>query len=242
MKKLKRNLLATCFSLTALSGFSQVRQEMRSSRLDTNMIVLDEEGKALRHYQYSKLMNSGEYTIHQKVGEANFSIKKLSLQEQIKYSELLEKLVATKSPMLKKGQTLNLSPFSNLLKMEEMDQKVKILIFWSSGCPPCTESFESINEVLRQVNNPDELLVLAITGDNQEMASRKLKEKPLLYAKLFSGASAIFKYYIFPHYQDNRVPIYVIADKNDVIRFSVDGIGPQVMNSFKTQLRAILNQ
>jgi hypothetical protein len=74
------------------------------------------------------------------------------------------------------------------------------------------------------------------------MASKKLKEKPLLYARLFSDASEIFKYYISPYYQDNRVPIYVIADKNDVIRFSVDGIGPQVMNSFKTQLRAILNQ
>ncbi len=242
MKNLKRNLFTTGFFLIALSGFSQVRQEMISRGLDTNMIVLDEQGKPLKHYQYSKLMNSGEYTIHQKAGEANFSIKRLSLQEQIRYSELLEKLVATKSPMLKKGQKLDLSPLSNFLKMEEIEQKVKILIFWSSGCPPCTESFESINEVLRQVNNPDELLVLAVTGDNQEMASKKLKEKPLLYARLFSDASAIFTYYISTYYQYNRVPVYVIADKNDVIRFSVDGIGPQVMNAFKAQLRSLLNQ
>jgi thiol-disulfide isomerase/thioredoxin len=237
MKRLKRYCSTSCFILISLISLSQERKEIRSNLLDTNMIVLDEQGKTLKYYQYQKLLNSGEYTFMRTVGQANFVLKKLSSEEQVKYSELVETLMAVKSPMLKKGEKLDMSPFSDILAKEESEQKVKVLIFWSSACPPCTESFESINETLKQISNRDEVLMLAVTGDSQTVASQKLKEKPLLYAKLISNASSVFKYY--QHY---TTPIFVIADKNDVIRFSVDGIGPQMINAFKTQLRAVLTQ
>ncbi len=139
--------------------------------------------------------------------------------------------------MLKKGQKLDLRPFSEVLTTEDTDQKVKVLVFWSVYCPPCLESFQHLSEIFKQVKNPDELLVLAITGNNPQEARRKLEEKPLLYAKLISNGGTILN-----HYQLNSFPTYIITDKNDIITFAVDGIGPQVMNAIRTQLRSLLNQ
>ena len=132
---------------------------------------------------------------------------------------------------------LNMLPFFEVIDRTELDQKVKVLIFWSPECPPCTESFESVNEIFRQIYNPQEVITLAVTMRSQEQASTKLQEKPLLYAKLISSASGIFTAYNL-----NTMPTFVIADKNDVIQFAVSGIGPQVMVAFKSHLRALLNQ
>jgi protein-disulfide isomerase len=122
-------------------------------------------------------------------------LKKLSIQEQVQYSEYVETLMSVKNPVLKKGQKLDLRPFSEVLTTEDTDQKVKVLVFWSVYCPPCLESFQHLSEIFKQVKNPDELLVLAITGNNPQEARRKLEEKPLLYAKLISNGGTILNHY-----------------------------------------------
>jgi protein-disulfide isomerase len=226
-----------------LLGQETVRREsttIRGLRLDTNKVVYDESGNALRYYQYNKLINTGEYSIRSggdpRDPTTKHFLKKLSLQEQMSAAERISSALAVKSPVLKPGMLNNL-PFYEVFDKNEFDQKVKVLIFWSAGCPPCTESFESVNEIFRQIYNPQEVISLAITRDSREKASAKLKEKPLLYAKLISNGSSIYNAYNL-----NSMPTFIIADKNDVIQFAATGIAPQMMIAFKSHLRALLNQ
>lgn len=235
--------LSLIFSFSSLIVYAQTHTSVvKGTRLlDTNEVIYNEDGVALRYYQYTKLMNSGDYGIrlsgHPDDPQTKRFLKRLTVAEQMRMSEFVKTRMPAKSPILKEGMKLNVLPFLEVLSNEELEQKVKILIFWGAGCPPCTESFESINEVFRQVYNTEEVLTLAITRDSKEKAAEKLKEKPLLYAKLISNAANVYTAYNL-----NSTPTFVIADKNDVILFAVTGLGPQVITAFKTQLRTLLNQ
>jgi hypothetical protein len=49
MKYYKRYLLTTLLMIIAFTMHAQIRKEMSSNALDTNMVVLDENGNALRY-------------------------------------------------------------------------------------------------------------------------------------------------------------------------------------------------
>jgi thiol-disulfide isomerase/thioredoxin len=218
-----------------------IKRYSSRGKLDTNRVVYDESGKALRYYQYVKLLNSGEYTVSIKGAagdpQAKHYLVKMTPQEQLERAERVRTSMTAKSPLLKAGMKLNLLPFFEVFQKEELDRKVKVLVFWRPDCPPCTDSFESLNEIFKQVYNPDEVIVLAVTPSSFNEASQKLKEKPLLYAKLISSASSVLAAYQLTSY-----PTLVIADKNDVIQFSSSGLGPQVIATFKNHLRSLLGQ
>ncbi|WP_345951513.1 TlpA disulfide reductase family protein [Mucilaginibacter sp. PAMB04274] len=213
-----------------------------STRLDTNEVVYNEQGKALHYYQYLRLLNSGEYTVTIKGGmpgdpTAKKFLKRLSVEEQNRQYTMMKKFTIIKSPQLQEGMELDVMPLLQVMKPAELSNKVIVLIFWSAGCPPCTESFADINDFLKQIHNPEELVVLAISRDSKQVAQAKLKEKPLLYAQFLNQASAAYS-----AYQLNHMPSYVVADKSHIIRYSATGTGQTTLPSFKSTIKAVLQQ
>jgi peroxiredoxin len=214
-----------------------------SSRLlDTNQVVYDEQGKSLRYYQYQRLLNSGEYTVTFKGGRpgdpaAKKYLKRLSVQEQNNRYLMAMPYTPIKSALLQEGTKLDIKPLLTAMRPEELENKVVVLIFWSAGCPPCTESFADINDFLKQIHNPEELVILAISRDNQQTAEAKLKEKPLLYAQFLNQASSVYN-----AYQLNHMPSYVVTDKSHTIRYSTTGSGQVTLPTFKSTIKAVLQQ
>lgn len=213
----------------------------RRETLDTNRIVYDEQGNALHYYQYTKLLNTGDYKITSNgphdSPDTKFYIKKTTPQENLRIYQFIKDKIAIKSPVLQEGSILNVAPLQDALKDENLDKKVIILVFWNAGCPPCTESFASINDFFRQINNLQNIEVIAITPDDEATALAKLKEKPLLYAKLISNASAVTY-----AYQLKTFPSYVVADRDHVIRYAVNGSSSITIPMLKTVISQILYQ
>ncbi|MFD1255218.1 peroxiredoxin family protein [Mucilaginibacter terrae] len=213
-----------------------------SLRLDTNAVVYDEQGKSLRYYQYQQLLNSGDYTISYKGGmpgdpAAKRFLKRLTVQEQNDRYLTIKQFTLIKSPLLQEGMQLDVKPLLAAMKPEELYNKVVVLIFWSAGCPPCTESFADINNFLKQIHNPEELVVLAISRDSKQVAQAKLQEKPLLYAQFLNQAHSVYN-----AYQLNHMPSYVVTDKSHIIRYSTTGAGQTTLPSFKSTIKAVLQQ
>jgi protein-disulfide isomerase len=212
-----------------------------SRKLDTNEVVYNEKDQPLRYYQYQKLLNTGEYTIISKgpYTDPNSKryLKRISQQEQNSTFEALRSMMAIKSPVLKEGMTLDVSPLKEVMSDSELDNKVVVLVFWHPECPPCTESFEQINELFRQIYNPDEVAVIAITRANTSAANAKLKEKPLLYAKFLNSAASIYSAYNL-----NSYPSYVVTDKKHMIRYSTSGAGTITLPLLKSSVRSALQQ
>lgn len=214
-----------------------------SSRLlDTNEVVYDEQGNALRYYQYQRLLNSGEYTITLKGGmpgdpAAKRYLKRLTVQEQNDKYSTIKQFMQIKSPLLQEGMELDVKPLLTAMTSKELENKVIVLIFWSAGCPPCTESFADINDFLKQIHNPEELVVLAISRDSKQAAQAKLQEKPLLYAQFLNQAHSVYN-----AYQLNHMPSYVVTDKSHIIRYSTTGAGQITLPTFKSTIKAVLQQ
>lgn len=210
-------------------------------RLDTNKVVYDEQGKALHFYQYEKLLNTGDYTMRLSGSPLDPAtkryLKKMSDQEKNAQFAGIKERMAIKSPVLQEGLYLNTDPLKRALDTEELDGKVIVLIFWAADCPPCTESFAGLNDFLKQIHNPEDLLLLAITPDEKTVADAKLKEKPLLYAQLLSNARAIAN-----DYQLSTYPSFVVADKSHVIRYAISGSSSITLPMLKSTIKAVLFQ
>jgi peroxiredoxin len=212
-----------------------------SAPLDTNQIVYDEKGNALRFYQYQHYLNSGEYSIRYSGLPTNPSTKrylfKLSAQQQNGMYDILKKSGTIKSAFLQEGSSLNINPLLEGLTKAELDNKVIVLIFWDPECPPCTESFADINDFFKQIHNPEDLVILAITNTSKTNAQIKLKDKPLLYAQFMNSARSVYN-----AYQLNAYPSYVVTDKNHVIRFAHTGSSQITLPAFKSAVKAVLQQ
>jgi len=241
-------LALLCVLAIKANGQDTVKRRIMTTRessfrfkLDTNQIVYDEQGKALHYYQYEKLLNTGDYTMRLSGSPSDPAtkryLKKLSDQEKNAQFESVKARMVIKSPVLQEGMSLNTMPLTRAINATELDGKVIVLIFWGADCPPCTESFASLNDFLKQIHNPEDLLLLAITPDDKEVADAKLKEKPLLYAQLLSNARSITK-----DYQLSTYPSFVVADKSHVIRYAISGSSSITLPMLKSTIKAVLFQ
>lgn len=209
--------------------------------LDTNEVIYDEKGNALRYYQSQKLLNTGEYTITMDmvngVPGTTKRLKKLTVTEQNAAYEHLKAMMAIPGQYLKEGQLLDVAPLLTILNKQEVDQKAIVMIFWSPECPPCTESFSALNDFFTQIYNPERIAILAITTDDKSVAAAKLKQKPLVNAQLLSNARDITSAYDL-----NSYPAFVVTDKEHIIRLAIRGTGSITINAFKNTIRSVLYQ
>jgi peroxiredoxin len=210
--------------------------------LDTNEVVYDESGKALKYYQSQKLLNTGEYTMVPNSGDPNapgttWRLKKTTVAQQTASYESVRTTMAIPGPYLKEGQPLDVTPLLSAVSAQELENKIIVMIFWSSDCPPCTESFEALNDFFTQIHNPESIVILAITTHDQLSADAKLKEKPLYHAQLLSNARRITN-----AYQLNVYPAFVVTDREHVIHFASKGLGPVSIAAFKNVIRSVLYQ
>jgi len=233
--KIVYSLILCLISTLAIGQVSVSVSERAGPRLDTNKVVYDEQGKPLRYYQYSKLLNSGEYTLKSdgdpfRPETKNF-LKKLTLDEQVSMMQMSKKFMKINNPILEEGAILDISPLTDVFSKDTLYRKVIILIFWNTQCPPCTESFESFNNFLKQIRSND-AMVIAVTSDNKPDALAKLKEKPLLYANVVSdGQSVIDAYNI------RSFPSFIITDRSQIVRLAIAGQGPQTIPLIQSTLR-----
>lgn len=214
--------------------------QLRGAKLDTNRLVYDEQGNALHFYQYQKLLNSGEYTMkvsHSPGADAKYVIEKIDQQKRIMLYGLMQNQMAIKDSPLQKYKPLDITPLLEIATKEELEKKAIVLIFWNPDCPPCTEAFGSINDFFERIQNPQDVVIMAITADNELVASVKLKQKPLKYAQLIGSAGSINN-----AYNIRSFPAYVVADKDHIIRFAVAGQSPVTIPAFKDAISTILIQ
>jgi len=231
------------FVMYAASAQAQTRTVTRttvttSSRtpLDTNKTVYDENGNELKYYQYQKLLNTGNYILRSDGSPsepgAKFYLKKVTDEEHLKTFERMRSFYANKSPLLQENKELDIRPLLyDAATKQELDHKVIVLIFWSTECPPCTESFAALNDYFKEIENPEKIIIIALTRDNDLAVAAKMRDKPLEHVRLVNNAGKIIN-----AYQNRQDPAFVVADKDHTIRFSLVNQIPEFKNAIKAAL------
>jgi peroxiredoxin len=238
-----KNLFITILlSLSGLCATAQVPIQARQSTmaLDTNAVVYDEQGKVLKYYQYTKLLNSGEYTLRGTGAPgspgAKLTVVKMPEEQKAMMLQMVKQNMTIKSGVLREGNILDVNALKNAFEQENFDGKAIVMVFWYADCPPCTTSFESLNDILKEFADPN-LVSVGVTNDNKKIAADKLKEKPLLTTHLLSngykvsGAYGIYEY-----------PTYVITDKAHVIKLAITGSSPFTLSMIKTTIKTVLER
>jgi hypothetical protein len=224
-----------------VKGKGVVFRERRGVRLDTNLIYYDESGNALRYNQMQKLLNTGDYQISLSgmpgAATTKYYIKKMTADQRADLYERLKSMMAIESPRLQENSVLDINPLLGFVKKNQLDQKIIVMMFWSAGCPPCTESFSALNDFFGQVKNPNKITILAISPDNKSDGMEKLKEKPLENTTLVFNGGKIMEDYEFKSY-----PAFVVTDISHVIRFASKGLGPVSIAAFKSAILSALKQ
>ncbi len=241
--KMKKLIIAILITFSGIAAMAQIppiptQGSTATMRLDTNTLVYDEQGKALRYYQYARLIGSGDYTMRIVGGApgtpgAKNVLVKMPDELKAQMYEAAKSRMAIKAGALREGGVLDVKPLVKALKNETLDNKPVLLIFWNVGCPPCTAVFANINDLFKEVNNPD-LVSIGISLDEKEQVEDQLKKTPLnatysLHdASRISGAYGIYEY-----------PVYVLADKDHNIKFSVRGGSPFVLPALKKAINEL---
>jgi peroxiredoxin len=243
MKKLIITILIAFSGIQAMAQMPPVPMQGSTAtmRLDTNTVVYDEQGKALRYYQYARLIGSGEYTMRIVGGApgtpgAKNVLVKMPDELKAQMYEAAKSRMTIKAGALREGGILDVKPLVKALKNETLDKKPVLMIFWNVGCPPCTAVFGNINDLLKEVNNPD-LVSIGIGLDEKEEAEDQLKKTPLNATYLLNDASRISGAYGIYEY-----PVYVLTDKDHNIILALRGGSPAVLPAIKKAIKEVLSK
>ncbi len=93
--------------------------------------------------------------------------------------------------------------------------KLKLIIFWKTGCDHCDDACNSVNKYFKELTK-DKIVVFAVntTETNRELWHKKLKEKneKWVHCADFSGKSRYKEYYYV-----SSTPMMYIIDQNNMI-------------------------
>lgn len=207
---------------------------------DTNQVLYNEKGKALRYYQYSKILSTGLYKTRLSDDQSlprKLIITKLTDEELNKYNSLIRENTKIKNQYVYETKRLDAAPLTAFYEQDKLDNKVIVQIFWYANCNTCSELFADLNEFFKSLGDPKDLLVLLITNDNQDIANKKLKEMPLKNAELISSGKAIAD-----AYQITGYPAYIVSDKNYVIKYAVAGFSRLAIPDLKNVIKSTLGK
>lgn len=242
------SLLFLYFNLQAQDNLKTVRTSsgimtMKASmlpKIDTNLVYYNSQGKALRYYQYNKILQTGLYRLvpsSDKSLPQKMVITKMSEEEINRFNVIIRENTKVTTPYIYEGKKLDLAPLTAFYEPDKLANKVIVQVFWYASCSTCTENFGLIGDFIKGLGDPKDLLVLAITTDNNDVAIKKLKEQPLRNAELISSGNAVSDAYAL-----SRYPVYIVSDKNQIIKYAVVGSSRLTIPDLKIAVKAALGQ
>lgn len=137
-------------------------------------------------------------------------------------SELKSAVIGTKVPSFTVISTKGTG-----IRSEDFRGRVSLLDFWASWCAPCVASLEHVNALARE--HPKDLSVIGINVDGPERrptAEKMIAQKSLSFPQVIRGlGESDFLWKTFGSMRDMQlsIPLYVIIDKQGVIRYAGHG-------------------
>jgi len=243
---MRKLIITISIVFSGIQAMAQMPLPMQGSmaavKMDTNNVAYDEKGNELHYYQYMKLVGSGEYTLRGSGGAlpgtpgVKLMVVKMPAEQMAQMYEMVKAMITIKAGPLREGDIMDVKPMMKALKNETLDRKAVLLIFWGVNCPPCTSVFGNLNELFKEINDP-ELVTIAISNDYKSDAAEQLKKTPLNATYLLNDASRISGAYGMDGY-----PVYVLADKDHNVKFAVRGGSPIVLPALKKTIKEVLSK
>lgn len=123
------------------------------------------------------------------------------------------------------------------ITLSEMKDKVVMIEFWATWCPPCRQSIPDLNTIYEKYKDRG-FVLLAISldkgSDAQSNVMSFMKEYPIAYTVLLDNGETGRKYGV------NSIPTSFIIDKNGRIVNKHIGYSPNSANAISQEIEALL--
>jgi thiol-disulfide isomerase/thioredoxin len=215
----------------AFNSYAQVHKTS-SARVTDKSVVKDADGTTYTYAIWSKLMETGLYSL--KPGEGDeFLLFRLTPEQAERNIENRKKAIQNMSKprvseVFQEGENFIADRFTSLDKikfdLKTNTDKVYVLNFWFINCPPCKKEIPDLNELVKQYKDNKDVVFLAIALDGASDLRDFLKTMPFDYQIIPDGRYYAQKYGVTSY------PTHVIVGKDGLIKFSTVGLAQNTIS------------
>ena len=210
-----------------------------------NYAFYDSSNKKLTPKEAEEKFKSGMYKVEAFVNDNDvFKLAYLTKMTQQELQEMMETYQNESASFdaALKGKPLPDFVFKDILgntyTPEDIKGKVVVINLWFTSCAPCIEEMPELNKLVKEYENNDAVLFLALALD---------EKGPRLDTFL---KTHVFNYNIIPGAQDYVVkklpptpfPTHIVLDKNSNVVFTLAGYTPQVGDLIKSSINSFLEK
>ena len=208
-----------------------------------NYAFYDSSNKKLTPKEAEEKFKSGMYKVEAFVDDND--VFKLAYLTKLTPQELQEMMESYQNQSASVDATLKGKPlpdfvFKDILghiyTPEDIKGKVVVINLWFTSCAPCIQEMPDLNELVKEYENNDAVLFLALALDEKGPRLNKFLE------------THIFNYNIVPDSQDyvtkklqvSAFPTHIVLDKSSNVVFTLFGYTPGVGELIKSSISSFL--
>ena len=210
-----------------------------------NYTFYDSGNKKLTPKEAEEKFKSGMYKVEAFV--TNNDVFKLAYLTKLTQQELQEMMETYQNESASfdaalKGKPLPDFVFKDILgntyTPEDIKGKVVVINLWFTSCAPCIVEMPELNKLVKEYENNDAVLFLALALDEKGPRLNKFLE------------THVFNYNIVPDSQDyvtqklqaDSFPTHIVLDKNSNVVFTLTGYTPGVGELIKSSISSFLEK
>ena len=218
----------------------------RKLRFDNeNYAFYDSSNKKLRPEEAEEKFKSGVYKVEAFVNDNDvFKLAYLTKFTQEELQEMMETYQNQSASFdaALKGKPLPDFVFKDILgntyTPEDIKGKVVVINLWFISCAPCIEEMPELNKLVKEYENNDAVLFLALALDEKGPRLNTFLETHVFNYNIVPDSQD----YIIKKLQTNSFPTHIVLDKNSNVVFTLSGFTPGVGELIKSSINSFLEK
>ena len=210
-----------------------------------NYAFYDSSNKKLTPKEAEEKFKSGMYKVEAFVNDNDVFklayLTKMTQQEMQEMMETYQKESASFDAALK-GKPLPDFVFKDILgntyTPEDIKGKVVVINLWFTSCAPCIKEIPELNELVKEYENNDAVLFLALALDEKGPRLDTFLETHVFNYSIVPSAQD----YVVKKLQASSFPTHIVLDKNSNVVFTLAGYTPQVGELIKSSISSFLEK
>lgn len=242
----KKVAIETKIHSEGLIAISYEDFKSRKLRFDNeNYAFYDSSNKKLRPEEAEEKFKSGVYKVEAFVNDNDvFKLAYLTKFTQEELQEMMETYQNQSASFdaALKGKPLPDFVFKDILgntyTPEDIKGKVVVINLWFISCAPCIEEMPELNKLVKEYENNDAVLFLALALDEKGPRLNTFLETHVFNYNIVPDSQD----YIIKKLQTNSFPTHIVLDKNSNVVFTLSGFTPGVGELIKSSINSFLEK
>lgn len=190
---------------------------------------------------FMKVMSNGDYFPEVYI-DSNKEVKAFVLRKATELEKSKMMRMETNSDMPEKSDLMGKQalPFSvtdingKYYSLESLKGKVIVINFWFVECKPCVMEIPELNKLVEKYENKN-VVFLGLAINEKDKIDKFLKTNQYKYNIVPAAKDVVGTYGV------TSFPMHMVIDKNSIITFAVNGLGPTSIDDLDKMIGSLLN-